>query len=180
MSLSQADNLIIQSYTTTAFLADLENIKFVETECFKNLQIDPSIKTLLPQIHIGNRGNLLITLYSMLIIPRELIEKSFPTEFASLNGIVKSIQSNERSNYESDSKNGMIDYIRHIRNAVAHANVEFTEDSVIFLDKNIKKSKKGKERTESCSITIPLSEFGKLLGELKKIFLLFIESVRDK
>jgi len=178
MSLSQADNLIIQSYTTTAFLADLENIKFVETECFKNLQIDPNIKELLPQIHIGNCGNLLLTLYSMLIIPKELIEKSFPTEFASLNGIVKSIQSKESSNYDSDTKNRTIDYIRHIRNSVAHANVEFTDDSVIFLDINKRKSKKGKEIIEKCSITIPLSEIGKLLEDLKKIFLLFIESVR--
>lgn len=180
MSLSQEDNLIIQSYITTAFLAELENIKFIETEYFNNLLIDSDVKEILYKIRIGNRGNLLITLYSMLIIPKELIEKEFPREFAGLNGIVESIRSNEKSNYESDRKNGKIDYIRHIRNAVAHANVIFTEDSVTFIDENIRKGKKGKVINEKCLITIPLLEIGKLFEELKKIFLLFIKSVREK
>ena len=180
MSLSQEDNLIIQSYTTTAFLTNLENIKFTETECFKNLQIDPSIKELLLQIHIGNQGNLLITLYSMLIIPKELIERKYPTEFSKLNRIIKSIQSSEISNYAIDVKNCQIDYLRHIRNAVAHANVVFATDSVTFLDNNSRKSKNGILILETCSITIPLSKIGQLLEALKAIFLLFIESVRGK
>lgn len=172
MDLTQEDNLLIQSYFTIAFLIELKNNDFLKSDCYKKLPFEDNfIKENLPSIGIDNQGNLLMTLYTMLVIPKELLADKFPTEFAELNNIVENIKSEAKSSYKKDQKE--IDYIRHIRNAVAHARVEFMpNESVKFTDE--------KNKREKCTITIPLVKVGKFLTELQKLFMKYIETLKVK
>lgn len=172
MELTQDDNLLIQSYFTTAFLGELTNSSFLKSDCYKNLQFgDNYIKENLPTIGIDNQGTLLIMLYTMLVIPKQLLSQNFPDEFEELNNVVKNLNSKVESNYQSD--NIQIDFIRHIRNSVAHARVAFIANvSVTFTDEN--------NRGEICTITIPLVKIGAFLTELQKVFMKYIETLKTK
>ena len=172
MEYTQEDNLLIQSYFTTAFLVELKNNDFLNSDYFRNIPFeDKFVKTSLPTVGIDNQGTLLIMLYTMLVIPKQLLEKNFPVEFESLNSIVDKLKSSAVSTYRKDSVK--IDFIRHIRNAVAHARVEFNPNvSVKFNDEN--------NGGEKCEITIPLTNIGLFLTELQKIFMKYIETVKVK
>lgn len=179
MNYSKEDDLLIQTYLTTEFLFELSNLKFLESPYYKNANfLDKSVHQFLPTIGIGNRGALLMTLYSLLIVPKELIEKKYRKEFRDLNIFVGTIKSDVNTTYEKDTNS--VDYIRHIRNAVAHANMEFTsENEVVFLDHNKYYDEKKKLLIiEDCSITIPLVKIDLLINQLKKIFAKHIEKLK--
>ncbi len=84
------DNLLIQSYFTTAFLLELKNKDFLNSDYYKNASFeDKFVKESLPKVGIDNQGTLLMMLYTMLVVPKQLLEKDFPVEFEALNGKVK-------------------------------------------------------------------------------------------
>ena len=172
MEYSQEDNLLIQSYFTTAFIAELKNQDFLNSDYYKNVSFeDKFVKENLPSVGIDNQGTLLIMLYTMLVVPKQLLEKKFPVEFEELNGKINELKSEAKSTYRKDSEK--IDFIRHIRNAVAHARVEFVPNvSVDFFDEN--------NNGESCKITIPLPKIGLFLTELQKVFMKYIETLKEK
>ena len=169
---SSDDNLLIQSYFTTAFLVELKNNDFLNSEYYKNMRFeDKFIKKSLPTVGIDNQGTLLMCLYTMLVVPRQLLEQEFPDEFVQLNIKVDQIKADANSTYRQDSDS--IDYVRHIRNAVAHARVAFIpNESVTFTDEN-----NGGDR---CTITIPLNNVGLFLTELQKVFMKYIETLKAK
>ncbi len=172
MEYSQDDNLLIQSYFTTAFLAELNNKNFLTSEYYKNANFEDNfVKKNLPKVGIDNQGTLLIFLYTMLVVPKQLLEHDFPIEFAELNNKVDQIKLETNSTYSNDSET--IDYIRHIRNAVAHARLTFIPNqAVTFTDEN--------NRGEKCTITIPLNKVGFFLTELQKVFMKYIEKLKTK
>lgn len=169
---SQEDNLLIQSYFTTAFLSELHNLNFLNSEYYKDADFqDKYVQEHLPSIGIGNHGSLLMILYSLLIIPKELIESKYQTEFKDLNQFVDSIKSKANSTYKNDSHS--IDYIRHIRNSVAHAKVSFnSEKEVVFLDEN--------NNGSECTIIIPLANMERFIKELRGIFFKHIKSLQQE
>jgi hypothetical protein len=168
--LTQEGNLLIQTYFTTAFLRELANDDFLNSDYYKNMNFqDKYIKDELPSIGIENQGSLLIFLYTMLVIPKELLTNLFNDDFNKLNEMIEDIKSEAISNYNSDEHS--IDYIRHIRNSIAHARVEFISNkSVIFKDNN---------NTYECTIEIPLSKIGLFLTELQKIFFKYIQQLQQ-
>jgi hypothetical protein len=172
MEYTQEENLLIQSYFTTAFLTELHNRNFLTSEYYKNANFEDNfVKENLPSIGIVNQGTLLIFLYTMLVLPKQLIENDFPIEFAELNNKIDQIKSEANSTYRNDSET--IDYIRHMRNAVAHARLTFIPNqAVTFTDEN--------NRGEKCTITIPLNKVGFFLTELQKVFMKYIEKLKTK
>jgi len=172
MEYSQNDNLLIQSYFTTAFLAELNNDDFLKSEYFKSVIFEDNfVKQNMPKVGIDNQGTLLIFLYTMLVVPRQLLGQKFPNDFEKLNDTVDQIKSDAKSTYAKDSIK--IDYIRHIRNAVAHARVAFIPgESVTFTDEN--------RAGDICAITIPLKKAGLFITELQKVFMKYIEFLKTK
>ena len=172
MEYTQEDNLLIQSYFTTAFLVELKNKDFLNSDYYKNISFEDSfVKESLPKVGIDNQGTLLMMLYTMLVVPKQLLEKDFPVEFEALNGKVDELKSEAVSTYRKDSDG--IDFIRHIRNSVAHARVEFIPNvSVKFTDEN--------NGGEKCEITIPLLKIVLFLTELQKVFMKYIETLKAK
>lgn len=169
-TLTQENNLIIQSYMTVSFLLELKNLDFLNSNYYEHANFqDKFIKESLHEIKIDNQGFMLMALYAMLVIPKQLIEHQFPDEFNNLNVVVDTIKSDAQSTYKKDSVN--IDYIRRIRNAVAHAKVSFVpKTEVVFLDEN--------NKGEQCTITIPLAKFDIFATALQKVFFKYIETLQ--
>ena len=120
MSYSNNDNLLIQSYFTTALLAELTNAKFIESDYYKSVQFeDKFVQDNLPKVGIDNQGTLLMVLYTLLVVPRQILEKSFPIELEDLNSVVANLSISATSTYTKDAH--VIDHVRHLRNAVAPA-----------------------------------------------------------
>nr|WP_091697555.1 HEPN family nuclease [Algoriphagus locisalis] len=163
MTLSQEDNLLIQAHFTTVLLVELKNNNFLGSDYYDQMKFgDPLIKNSLKQIQVDNQGALLMTLYAMLVMPKQLLENQYPAEFDHLNKFIDLIKLKASSTYESDSES--IDFVRHIRNSVAHARVTFEPNvSVNFLDKN-------ESASRICEIILPLSSMGYLLEQLQNIF----------
>lgn len=109
MDYTQEDNLLIQSYFITAFLVELENQDFLNSDYYKNVSFeDKFVKENLLEVGIDNQGTLLVMLYTMLVIPKQLLEKDFPTEFKALNEKISELKSKAVSTYQKDSES--IDY----------------------------------------------------------------------
>jgi len=82
MEYTQEDNLLIQIYFTIAFLLELKNNDFLNSEYYKNVRFEDNfVKENLPKVGIDNQGALLICLYSMLVVPKQLLEQKFPNEW---------------------------------------------------------------------------------------------------
>jgi hypothetical protein len=163
-------NLLIQSYFTTSFLLELKNLDFLNSDYYKSVEFeDKFVQEHLPSVGIDNQGAMLMVLYAMLVVPKQLIQTDFPEEFENLNQVVEELKLYSRSTYRQDSER--IDYVRHIRNAVAHARVLFNPNiKVTFTDEN--------NRGERCVITIQLADFGRFLTELQKVFFKYIEKFK--
>ena len=107
----------------------------------------------------------------MLVVPKQLLEQKFPNAFAQLNIKIDQIKAEANSTYSYDSES--INYIRHIRNAVAHARVEFApNETVTFTDKD--------KRGKVCTVTIPLNNVGLFLTQLQKVFMKYVEELKTK
>ncbi|WP_198335617.1 HEPN family nuclease [Psychrobacter celer] len=175
MNYSQEDNLLIQSYMTIGFLFELKRLNFLDSAYYKNSDFDDKfLQKTLPNIGIDNQGTLLIALYTMLVIPKELIEEKYTNDFKNLNDFIQSITLNAESTYKRDKDeqgNPNINYVRHIRNSVSHAKVEFTPtNEVVFKDDY---------NNQTCTITISLEKIGTLLTEIRKIFFKHVESMKQ-
>lgn len=170
MIYSNNDNLLIQSYFTTALLVELKNANFLDSDYYKNRQFqDKFVQDNLPKVGIDNQGTLLMVLYTLLVVPRQLLETNFPTEFDSLNGEVVKLATSATSSYKKDAQT--VDHVRHLRNAVAHARVNFKQDgTVTFRDED--------GRSSVWEATFPLSNIGHLLTALQAIFMKYVESVK--
>ena len=171
MNYSNNDNLLIQSYFTTALLVELKNAKFLDSDYYKNARFeDKFVQDNLPKVGIDNQGTLLMILYTLLVVPRQLLEKKFPSEFDDLNKVVVDLSTSATSSYKKDAQ--AIDHVPHLRNAVAHARVNFAPDGTAsFRDEDGKGS--------VWEATFPLSNIGPLLTALQAIFMKYVESVKS-
>lgn len=169
MAISQETDLILQSYFSVTLITELKNNYFLESDFFRTMNFNvPEIKNLIKQISIDNQGMLLIFLYSMLVIPKELISNQYQTEYDSINTYLISIARNTQTTYKSDFPK--INYIRHIRNSVAHSRVEFESNNyVVFNDKDDKNN--FVFRTE-----IDLKNIGEFLNRLQQIHILYYKA----
>ncbi len=166
------DNLLIYTYFTTEFLMELHALDFLNSEYYQTAKFQNKFlhENFSKWGGIENPGMFMMALYAMLVLPKQLIEDTLPAEFAKINPLIDEIKSNAFSSYKKDKEK--IDYIRHIRNAVAHANADFSNgDSVIFKDKD--------PHTKSeCEIEIPLADIGKLISGLQSLFLRYVDKVK--
>jgi hypothetical protein len=172
-SLSQEDNLVIQSYLTIALLAELNNNKLLESPFFGEMTFGaPWVKELLREVGIDNQGCAIIALYAMLALPREIVGKAFASEYAAINSFLSANTQHTNSSYRSDRPS--IDYIRHIRNAVSHGRIEFRpNDAIVFKDENMRAN-------ESFSTELPLNHLGELVGRLQNVHLAYIKNINQR
>jgi hypothetical protein len=173
--LTQEQNLIFQSYFSTVLMVELKNNDFLNSEYFKAMKFgSPWIKELLKDIKIDNQGALLITLYAMLVIPRQLIQDEFKKEYSAIDDFLRQNTSDTKTTYDSDKTS--IKYLRHIRNAVAHSRVSFQPNNFVeFSDEAYNKITK---ITEQFSTRLQLTRVGEFIHQLQEIHLEYIRRLQ--
>ena len=170
-SITPKQNLVIQSYLTVSLLAELKNNNLIDSYYFNNMRFgNPSIKTSLKEIGVDNQGCAMMTLYAMLVLPKELIENEHLSDYEKINHFLQIHTQRTNTTYASDSRS--VNYLRHIRNAVAHAKIEFRPGEVItFSDENQRKK-------EAFYTELPLAHLGQLIHELQMVHLKYIQNLQ--
>jgi len=80
------------------------------------------------------------------------------------------LASSTKSNYKNDAQS--VDHVRHLRNSVAHARVNFKQHgTIIFHDED--------SRGSVWEATFALSNIGHLLTALQAIFMKYVENVKS-
>ncbi|MDC9727177.1 MAG: HEPN family nuclease [Candidatus Thioglobus sp.] len=170
--LSQEDNLLFQSYISVALFAELRSNNFIDSDFFKGMSFGvQAIKKELKNIGVDNQGSALMSLYAMLVIPRELIFEKYPSKVAEINDFLEQNSKNVHTTYRSDQQK--VDFLRHIRNSVSHARVTFEPSkSIGFSDQN--------SRTrEQFTSELPLEYFGKFMEKLQEVHLTYIKELQS-
>lgn len=134
ITLTQEKNLLFQSYWTVCLILELKNNDFTNSDFFRSMNFgDASVREMIQTLGLDNQGFLLMSLYTMLVVPKQLLEDRHSEEFKKIQEFLVLNTQNTSTTYKSDQPN--IDYLRHIRNAVAHARVSFRPcDVVVFED----------------------------------------------
>jgi hypothetical protein len=166
-NMTQDENLIFQSYFSFCLLAELMRDKrLVRSEFFNSLAFDnKAAKIAIEKLGVDNQGCLLMCLYSLLVIPKQLLESKYPREFLKINGKIARYSTSTISTYKGEPP---YDYVRHIRNAVSHARVVFNPGQTVeFQDE--------RGPGEKFAVTMPLTALPRLLEDLQAIHMTYIK-----
>lgn len=167
--ISQETNLILQSYFLIALLAALSQDEcLTKSEFYRTLDLSPPIRSGIDQVGVDNQGCTLIALYAMLVIPWELLMDRYKDECGEINTWLDSVLHVGHNTYVTSPK----DYLRRIRNSVAHARVSIEPRSTITFEDEYE-PKDYKFRAE-----LPLVELGPLLNNLQAIQIRFAQEMR--
>ena len=185
--MEQELSIMAQSLATTSLLAELENAKFLKSEYFENLhfEVQDFKDILIESKTIGNPASMQMMLYALLVIPYELLDRNDNEELSKRMNIVndaffKVIEENDTySTYVGEDIKSSIDYVRHIRNSVAHSRCEFNsmygKNYVIFKDVFEDKQ----NRNYECAIKIECKKVGGVLEELQRVMLKYYNDLRE-
>jgi transketolase N-terminal domain/subunit len=88
-TITQEDNLILQSYYIVLLLKELGEVKFEDSSIFNSLNLPSEIKKSLKDIKIQNQGSAIMALYAMLVVPREIIAQEFENEYQKINDFLR-------------------------------------------------------------------------------------------
>lgn len=168
-SISENESILLQSFANVSFLLELSNNRFLESNYFKNLNFQDSfIKQIMKESDIGNPAMMQMMLYSLLVIPKEILSREslavLDEYFREINPQIFSlVETTTTSTYNGENDNENIDYIRHIRNAVAHSKCKFnTEDTKCFVTFH------DDYQSSECDIKIKCSKVGIIIDLLRK------------
>lgn len=131
MTYSKETNLVVQSALSAVLLMDLSiNSKdFIESDFFNSLET----KTINKEVYqfyktgrtgVGNQGAMLMCLYSVLVLPKELLGNKYAKLYKQINRDIAKVGGEVLVNSYGEHSP---DYVKHIRNAIAHAQVRFDE-----------------------------------------------------
>lgn len=140
MTMTNDDQIILQSYYTVVLLKELDSNNFLESDFFRNMKFDwPDVKTGVREIGVTNKGAKLMALHAMLMIPKELLFSKYSNEFCDVDKYLDSVCINTETNYRSDREK--VSFVRHLRNALAHTDIDFESGNTMkFSDKNTRKN----------------------------------------
>lgn len=178
MPLTREESLVLQSGLTSVLLRDLDrhNDEFVDSNFFQEMSSDfPGVKEyyIKGATGVGNQGTMMMQLYALLVIPKELISAQFQTEYNDIDAYISKIAINITDTYPLKNQ-----FTRHLRNAVSHARAEFDDTDkndikVTFTDED--------NRTGfRFSATFGLYEMSQILLKLLKIHQLYTEDIRRR
>lgn len=130
MKYSNETNLIVQSACTAMLLMELShNSKdFIKSDFFKNMSPNfPGVKQFLQNgdICIGNQGTVLMILYALLVLPKELISNKYKNEYQKINQEINLMKISYINTYLKDGDN----FLKHMRNALSHGKIEFDDSN---------------------------------------------------
>lgn len=164
----------MQSALTAILLRDLskDNDAFISSDFYSNMPSDfPSVKAFFRQDGngIGNQGTMLMELYALLVIPKELIGNQYQQDYALIDLFISNLARNMIDTYPAKNQ-----YIRHFRNSVSHARVEFddTGKNVTFNDTD--------NNNHSFTATFDVNEIETILLKLLEIHIKYIADISNR
>ena len=119
-----------------------------------------------------------MALYALLVVPREIISDEYSDEYEAINTFLRKEGDLHQTTYKNEDANDLssIDFIRHVRNAIAHAKISFIADvSIIFSDKREARRKGNVINVEEISFSLPLSKLADFLNLLRDVHLKYIQ-----
>jgi hypothetical protein len=174
----QEHNLILQSYYTVILLNELGSVYTKGSKSFDSLNLPSPVKRAFQEIGILNQGSALMALYALLVVPREIISDEYSDEYEAINTFLRKEGDLHQTTYKNEDANDLssIDFIRHVRNAIAHAKISFIADvSIIFSDKREARRKGNVINVEEISFSLPLSKIADFLNLLRDVHLKYIQ-----
>ncbi|GHY13116.1 hypothetical protein FXE62_11895 [Vibrio cholerae] len=177
---SREENQLIQTYISFKFLYELNLSGFVNSPEFKKINFnDPFVQEHVSINGIFTQGMIPPILYMLLVMPKEMLYDQFKDDYDCINKKISAMPLSTTTTYLSD-KNG-VDYLRHLRNAVSHMNVEYISGNNIFKDSRMTKPKNNrKPRKEEFEVKIDNLQLGKIVDMLDKVFIKYIENIKKQ
>lgn len=169
--ISSDDNLIIQPFIIGKLLYEMKKNNFEKTAYFNN-NYDAVLCSIINEMTLDSQGTVIILLYAYLVIPYEKLKSQLNNEYNRLNTEIKKcidVKEFKLNNNYNDN-----DYLRHIRNSVAHVKFLFEEHkSITFIDEDIKFKK-------NFELIIPLNYIHLFLLRLENIVINYFNNNREK
>ena len=91
-----------------------------------NFEIIHNYSQELKEFNLENTAMLQMYLYSLLVMPREILNDTTNIKICCNDFIKQVAEVGTFSNYSNEDTITSIDYYRHIRNAIAHSRVRFS------------------------------------------------------
>lgn len=169
MNNNDKKSLLGQTFATLGLMQQLDQIDFLHSRSFQALPFTglgtdgETLKKILLESGIGNPAIMLMFLYALLVMPKELFSDNSANDEQlryETNIYLSECAEIIESTYLSDSD--QLDYYRHLRNSVTHAKFIFQQcaggNYVIFCDE---------KREERCSFKVTTQDMGILLSKLQ-------------
>lgn len=186
MGITETESIFCQSLAMTSLLTAL-NDDFLDSDYYNNLpssRFSDDFKDILNNSGLGNPATMQMFLYALLVMPKELLEKTdnaYLDQCASdTNSLISQlIDKSDLSKdvyttypYETGDNLKSIDYYRHIRNTVSHSRCTYKIlngiSCVTFMDTN----SSGKH---ICEFTMKTYDVGKVLTTLQAQLIEFLK-----
>lgn len=173
MNLTANESLFCQAIATTSLLSELHRAGFLHSDYY-NEKINfhgnsSNINKILLASGLGNPATMQMYLYTLLVMPKELLKADTVVISAwknEINTLVSNLIFNVQTTYHNEDNNdkSTINFYRHIRNAVAHSKCEYTTiqniSYVTFKDIHMNNN------NQHCEITLSTANAGLMIEKL--------------
>lgn len=170
IKITEEDNLIIQPFMIGNLLLELKEKDFLNSEYFEK-KISGSICEVLKSMTLDSQGMVIILFYTFLVIPYEKLRTKLRLEYEKINIKIDDAVTNKvfivKNSYPDK------DYLRHMRNSIAHVNFKFISNSSLTFIDEIKRKKYCFE------LTIPLNQIHNILFDLQALIINYFKDNRE-
>lgn len=170
IKITEEDNLIIQPFMIGNLLFELKSKDFLNSKYFTE-NFNGSLYEILKSMTLDSRGMVIMLFYAFLVVPYEKLKIEAKKEYNKINNKID--QTINCGNFTIKSNYSDNNYLKHMRNSIAHVKFRFvSKQSLTFIDEN----KKNKLYFE---LTIPLCEIHNILFDLRDITINYYNNNRE-
>ena len=181
MNLTEQESIFCQALAMTSLLVELSDRDFLNSDYYNQNIIfaenNDNFQKILKASGLGNPATMQIFLYILLVMPKETLsgldDRTLNSWENALKTIVSSFSLSVTTTYpgESSSNLSTVNYYRHIRNAVSHANYVYETEKgrtyITFKDEDTRK-------LYHCEIKMLTSDAGRILEVLQKQIMIYL------
>lgn len=181
INLTEQESIFCQALAMTSLLVELSDRDFLNSDYYNQNIIfaenNDNFQKILKASGLGNPATMQIFLYILLVMPKETLsgldDRTLNSWENALKTIVSSFSLSVTTTYpgESSSNLSTVNYYRHIRNAVSHANCVYETEKgrtyITFKDEDTRK-------LYHCEIKMLTSDAGRILEVLQKQIMIYL------
>lgn len=134
MELTEHESLFCQGLAIISLIKTLDRLDFLNSEYYKENVVfgdnNDIIKEILDKSRLGNPATLQMFFYTLLVMPKEIIEETTITSWeVEFKRDINSYSLDVTTTYpdESAEDSTSIQYFRHIRNSISHSKCTYVE-----------------------------------------------------